>query len=125
MKKTCISLMAFVLLLTGCEENSYSSITSETSSEPTSVTITTTTSAKSSSITTTAKPKESTAVRFTNKHDGVTENSYCSYPGCPQKVAPSGDTCYCKFHSEKCLECGCYIDADAIYCMDCILKALG
>lgn len=48
----------------------------------------------------------------------------CAEPGCTRKAATSGDTIYCTTHSRKCLECGCYIDKDAMYCMDCLRDAL-
>lgn len=48
----------------------------------------------------------------------------CHHPGCNNPVAP-GDTVYCTKHSNRCLNCGKYIDEDATFCMDCIEKALG
>lgn len=48
----------------------------------------------------------------------------CAEPGCTRSPAASGDSVYCPSHSRKCLNCGCYIDKDAMYCMDCLRKAL-
>ena len=30
----------------------------------------------------------------------------------------------CTIHSNRCNECNCYIDEDALFCMSCILKGL-
>lgn len=48
----------------------------------------------------------------------------CAKPGCSNKAVTSGDSVYCSTHSRRCGNCGCYIDADAMYCMDCLRKAL-
>lgn len=48
----------------------------------------------------------------------------CAQPGCNKKAVTSGDSVYCSTHSRRCLNCGCYIDADAMYCMDCLRKAI-
>ncbi len=48
----------------------------------------------------------------------------CRMSGCTRKAATSGDTVYCTIHSNNCYNCGCYIDADALYCMDCLRDAL-
>ena len=63
-----------------------------------------------------------TAVAFTNKFGTATTK--CAHKGCSNYIASSGDTNCCTTHSRKCLECGCYIDEDAMYCMDCIEKAI-
>ena len=59
---------------------------------------------------------------FTNKFG--TPTTKCAHPGCNSYIASSGDTNCCVKHSNKCASCGCYIDEDATFCMDCIEKAL-
>lgn len=49
----------------------------------------------------------------------------CRMDGCTLPAASSGDSVYCVLHSNRCVYCGCYIDADASVCMDCIEDALG
>ena len=58
---------------------------------------------------------------FTNKYG--TPTTKCAHAGCNNYIASSGDTNCCTTHSNKCLECGKYIDEDAMYCMDCLSKA--
>lgn len=58
---------------------------------------------------------------FTNKYG--TPTTKCAHPGCNNYIASSGDTNCCTVHSNRCLECGKYIDEDALYCMDDIEKA--
>lgn len=58
---------------------------------------------------------------FTNKFG--TPDTQCAYPGCNRNIASSGDTNCCPAHSNRCKECGCYIDSDAMYCLDCIFSA--
>ena len=60
---------------------------------------------------------------FTNKYG--TANTTCAYSGCTQKIASSGDTNCCTKHSNKCGNCGCYIDGDAMYCMSCLTQSAG
>ena len=60
---------------------------------------------------------------FTNKYG--TSTTKCAHSGCYLHIASSGDTNCCVQHSRRCLECNCYIDEDAMYCMDCIESALG
>lgn len=60
---------------------------------------------------------------FTNKFG--TPTTKCAHPGCNDYIAPSGDTNCCILHSNKCLNCGKYIDEDAMYCMDCLKKHFG
>ncbi len=55
---------------------------------------------------------------FTNKYGTSTTRCYVS--GCNNFIARSGDTNCCVAHSNKCLNCRCYIDGDATYCMSCI-----
>lgn len=59
-----------------------------------------------------------TQPRFTNKYGTAT--TQCAYKGCYKYIATSGDTNCCTAHSNKCLNCGCYIDNDATFCMDCM-----
>ncbi len=58
---------------------------------------------------------------FTNKYG--TPTTKCAHPGCNNYIAPSGDTNCCVTHSNRCADCGKYIDEDAMYCMDCLTKA--
>ena len=58
---------------------------------------------------------------FTNKYGTSTTKCYVS--GCNNYIASSGDTNCCVTHSNKCLNCHCYIDGDATYCMSCIYGA--
>lgn len=44
--------------------------------------------------------------------------------GCDRYIAKSGDTNCCTTHSRKCLNCYCYIDSDAMYCMECFTDAV-
>ena len=59
---------------------------------------------------------------FTNKYGSPTTK--CAHAGCSKFIASSGDTNCCVSHSRKCLNCGCYIDEDAMYCMTYIKDAL-
>ena len=59
---------------------------------------------------------------FTNQYG--TSTTKCAHPGCNNYIASSGDTAYCTKHSNKCLNCGKYIDGDAMYCVDCIAKSI-
>jgi hypothetical protein len=59
---------------------------------------------------------------FSNKYG--TKSTKCAQSGCNNYIASSGDTCHCVAHSNKCLECRCYIDGDAMYCMDCLSDAV-
>lgn len=58
---------------------------------------------------------------FTNKYG--TRNTLCAHSGCTNYIATSGNTNCCTTHSNKCYECGCYIDEDASWCTDCLAKA--
>lgn len=58
---------------------------------------------------------------FTNKYG--TRTTKCAHPGCTNYIASSGDTNCCTTHSNRCAECGKYIDEDAYYCMDCLTNA--
>ena len=59
---------------------------------------------------------------FTNKYG--TRDTLCAHLGCTNYIASSGDTNCCTTHSNKCYECGCYIDEDASWCVDCLTKAV-
>ena len=63
----------------------------------------------------------SSSSSFTNKYG--TSTTKCAHSGCNNYIASSGDTNCCTVHSNKCLECGKYIDGDAMYCMSCITNA--
>ena len=58
---------------------------------------------------------------FTNAYG--TSTTKCAHSGCNNYIASSGDTSYCKEHSNRCLNCNAYIDEDALYCVSCIKKA--
>ena len=60
---------------------------------------------------------------FTNKYG--TSTTKCYIAGCNNYIAKSGDTNCCTTHSNKCGNCYCYIDSDAVYCMSCISGAIG
>ena len=62
----------------------------------------------------------STYTAFTNQYG--TSTTKCAHAGCNNYIASSGDTNCCTIHSRKCLNCGKYIDEDALYCISC--KAL-
>ena len=55
---------------------------------------------------------------FTNSYGSATTK--CAHNGCYNTIASSGDTNCCIVHSNKCLNCGKYIDEDALFCMDCL-----
>ena len=56
-------------------------------------------------------------------NDYGTTNTKCAHIGCTNYIASTGDTNCCTLHSNKCLDCRCYIDEDAMYCMDCLSDA--
>ncbi len=58
---------------------------------------------------------------FTNAFG--TPTTKCAHPGCNNSIASSGDTNCCTVHSNRCADCGKYIDEDAMYCLDCLTKA--
>lgn len=76
---------------------------------------------------TTTKPvysyvsSSSNTVPFTNLYG--TSTTLCAHSGCTNYIANSGDTNCCELHSRKCLNCGKYIDEDALYCITCLAKA--
>ncbi len=59
---------------------------------------------------------------FTNLYG--TPDTECVYPNCNNTIAFSGDTNCCIIHSNKCLNCEKYIYGDALFCMDCLEKAV-
>lgn len=59
---------------------------------------------------------------FRNKYG--TYDTICAHPGCSKYIAQSGDTNCCVVHSNRCGNCNCYIDEDAMYCMSCLESAL-
>ncbi len=59
---------------------------------------------------------------FTNKYG--TPTTKCAKVGCNNYIASSGDSNCCTSHSNKCLQCNCYIDGDAMYCMSCLTGGL-
>ena len=73
---------------------------------------------KNSPDTNTSASANTNSVAFTNKYG--TPTTKCAHDGCSNYIASSGDTNCCTVHSNKCLECGKYIDEDAMYCMDCL-----
>lgn len=60
---------------------------------------------------------------FTNKYG--TPTTKCAHSGCTNYIESSGDTNCCTQHSNRCYECHKYIDGDAMWCIDCLKKALG
>ena len=71
---------------------------------------------------TSSSSSSSSSGSFTNAYGSATTK--CAHPGCNNPIASSGDTNCCTIHSKRCLECGKYIDEDAMYCMSCLSKAL-
>ena len=65
---------------------------------------------------------KSSGSSFTN--DYGTSTTKCAHAGCNKYIAKSGDTNCCATHSNNCYSCGCYIDEDAMFCMDCLEDAL-
>lgn len=61
-------------------------------------------------------------VAFTNKYGS--QNTICSYTGCYNKIASSGDTNCCSFHSKRCIDCGNYFNEKTMKCMECISKMM-
>ncbi len=79
---------------------------------------------KQSSVDTASTTKYySSYTSFSNKYG--TPTTICAHSGCDRYIASTGDTNCCSIHSNKCSSCGCYIDEDAMYCIDCIKKAYG
>ena len=68
-----------------------------------------------------AEPAAKPSANFTNKYG--TPTTRCVKSGCDNYIASSGDTNCCTAHSNRCLNCNCYIDGDAMYCMSCLTGA--
>ena len=115
MKKIISVLLSIIVVCSfvGCGNNSSSKTT--TSSNLSSNSSSTTTSQSSSSSSSSSTSKSST---FTNKYG--TSTTKCVKSGCDNYIASSGDTNCCTKHSNNCLNCNCYIDGDAMYCMSCL-----
>ena len=64
---------------------------------------------------------ERNSTSFSNSYG--TSKTKCAVSGCSNYVTSSGDTNCCAIHSNKCLECGKYIDSDAAFCISCIMDA--
>ena len=62
------------------------------------------------------------AENFTNEYGDM--STKCAHSGCDRSIVTSGDSNCCSVHSNRCGNCGCYIDGDAMFCMDCITSAL-
>ena len=62
--------------------------------------------------------EEIVSIPFTNKYG--TSTTKCHHNDCNNYIARSGDTWDCEKHANNCLNCGKYIDCDAMYCMDCL-----
>ena len=101
--------------------NENQEIAFESPAEETANTITKSESTNKNSSSTKTSSSSSSQSSFTNKFG--TSSTKCAHPGCNNMIASSGDTNCCTIHSKKCLECGKYIDEDALYCMDCITRA--
>ncbi|WP_026509396.1 hypothetical protein [Butyrivibrio sp. LC3010] len=74
--------------------------------------------AKGISTTGTSSQKSAYNTVFTNSYG--TPDTKCEHAGCNNTIASSGNTNCCVIHSNKCLNCGKYIDEDAMFCMDCL-----
>lgn len=59
---------------------------------------------------------------FTNVYGTAT--TICVHSGCTNYIASSGNTNCCVSHSNKCLNCGKYIDEDAMYCLSCLTESV-
>lgn len=57
-------------------------------------------------------------IKFTNAYG--TSTTKCNHYNCSNSIAILGDTNCCIVHSNKCNNCGTYIDEDALFCMDCL-----
>lgn len=78
-------------------------------------------SISNSEIDNTPDTENDNTVAFTNKYG--TPTTVCAHTGCTKYIAPSGDTNCCTIHSNQCMDCGCYIDEDATWCVSCLQKA--
>lgn len=135
MKRLLIVILLICVLLTSCSSDTINQLNNEISDikneltqmkkdikelkETSKATPMPTPSSESSTDT---SKSNSNGVAFTNKFG--TSTTKCAHSGCTNYIATSGDTNCCAIHSQKCLDCGVYIDEDATWCMDCIAKAL-
>ena len=139
MKKISIILLASIslsVLLSGCSSSSSGTKQTETAKvteattekQNTTVAATeaekkeSTTSSTSKTSSSSSSTKKPSSTSFTNKYGTATTK--CAKEGCNNYIASSGDTAYCTTHSNRCLECNKYIDGDAMYCLDCLSKAV-
>lgn len=145
MKRSIVLLIALVLVvcLCGCNNTSKAELEElqhkneelqaqveeqnkrikDLESKPTNAPVQTPKSTSSTTKNAGSSYKSSTSnVVFTNKYGTAT--TICAHPGCNNYIAPSGDTNCCTVHSNKCLQCGKYIDGDAMYCIDCLVVAM-
>lgn len=88
--------------------------------KPTAKPTATSTSKSTSSSANSSSSSKSQA--FTNSYG--TPTTKCNHYGCSNYIAPSGDTNCCTQHSNRCANCGCYIDEDAWMCMKCITNGV-
>ena len=107
-------LASLLLILVACGDSSNTQNNGKTNYNSSS-------SYSSSSSSTSSYSSSSSQSSFTNKYG--TASTKCAHPGCNNYIASSGDTNCCTLHSNKCKECGKYIDEDATWCMDCLTSA--
>ena len=119
------ALFVSVILLAACGNSEEPTITNSlTETESTKEIYSLTTESNEFAVTSENQNKDLEKVQtttFTNAYG--TPTTKCMHSGCKNYIAPSGDTSYCKEHSNYCLECNAYIDEDALYCISCIEKA--
>ena len=60
-----------------------------------------------------------------SSYSSYSSGAKCAMSGCNRSAVTSGNSVYCAQHSNRCLNCNKYIDADAMYCMSCLRDALG
>ena len=100
-----VQLLNGIALLTGCDDNNNNGGSSNHSNN-------------SYSGSYNGSSSSQTDGYFTNKYG--TRTTKCAHTGCNNYIASSGDTNCCVTHSNKCGECRCYIDEDAMFCLDCL-----
>lgn len=113
-----LTVIIIAVVITQQSPSTHSSSTSNKSSySPPSYT-------SSYSSSSSSKPSSSSSSsNFTNAYGTATTK--CAHPGCNNYIASSGDTNCCTTHSKKCMNCGKYIDEDAMFCISCLAEALG
>ena len=117
MKKLFALILAAVMCVSAA---ACSSVDGDTSSPAVSSAVTADTSGGTSAKSTSGS---AAGVSFSNEYGTATTK--CAHSGCDNYIASSGDTNCCTTHSNKCLECGKYIDEDAFYCISCLTNAAG